>query len=156
MPEYRPEDLELNIAPVEVIRRLWGQEIPTAAHLVMLLVHDLCLVGAAPIAVEEYEGWWLVSSYKDWLLQEDGSVSLWNFSHIAHFPQAGREACHSEILLTAFADVVITRGGADEMTWIVGDPRYSRLPTKLAERISRLVSGRCIVFRMGNPSIVST
>jgi hypothetical protein len=67
------------------------------------LMRDLILTSAVPASVDCLEGWWIVSSKRDWLVQPDGLVSLWNFSHIVHFPEAGREACRSEILLKAFA-----------------------------------------------------
>src|SRR6516165_7311990 len=80
------------------------------------------MMESVPIHVDQVDGWWIISSAKDWLLKSDGSASLWNFSPIAHFPEGGREACHSEILLSAFSNAVVTKGTDDELTWVVGSP----------------------------------
>ena len=79
------------------------------------------------------------------MLEPDGSVSFSNFSHTAHFPEGGREACHSEILLSAFSNAVVTKGADDELTWVVGSPDLWMPPANALERIQNN-SGRAIAF----------
>jgi hypothetical protein len=117
----------------------------SAPQLATQIVRDLVLIGSVPIHVDQIDGWWIVSSAKDWLLEPDGSVSLWNFSHIAYFPEAGREACHSEILLSAFANAVVTKGADEELIWVIGSPDVWMIPANVLTHIQNN-SGRTIAF----------
>jgi hypothetical protein len=138
---------------VDLIRRLSkNDQNLSPASLAAQLARDLIVTGFAPISVDSSGGWWFVSSAKDWLIDSTGSVTMWNFSHIVHLPEAGREACRSEIFLTAFADAVVTRGGTEDIIWIVGDPDRWPLPEEFAEHFSRPVPGRSIAFRWAPPS----
>jgi len=144
MTNHQASDLHVITDNLLIIRRLFG---PTMSPERMAngLIHDLLLVDSLPIQVRRVDAWWVVSSGKDWLVQSDGSVSLENFRRVVRFPTAGLEACHLEILLTAFADAVVTRGASDELTWISGDQQRYTLPVQVVE-IMRDTTGRVVAF----------
>jgi hypothetical protein len=119
----------------------------SGAFLATQMVRDLILIGAVPVRVDYIDGWWSISAERDWLVQTDGAPSLWNFYNIVHFPQVGREACRSEILLTAFADVLVTRGAEGELIWISGDKNQWRLPEEINDSLSRPQIGRIVLFK---------
>ena|SRR5258706_10571055 len=153
MPEYEASHLRTEIDDVPLIRRTFGPKM-SAQQLATQLVRDLILVGSIPLQVDCIDGWWLVSSGKDWLLSPGGGVTLRSFRHIVHFPEAGREACHSEILLSAFADVVVTRGENGEVTWISGDQERWISPKEILGQLMR--DGRTVAFRNGDAHRSST
>ena len=75
--------------------------------LVRLLVRDARLLGAAGARGMRASDWWLVLASHDWLGDSrDDERSL--FSNIVPFPQVGPNSMRSEVLLTAFADDVVT------------------------------------------------
>lgn len=122
----------------------------SAPFLASQLVRNLNITGSLPVHVDCVDGWWIVVSDKDWLIQPDRPVSMQNFHHIVPFPEAGREASRSEILLTAFASAVVTCGATDGMTWITGDPNKWLLPPKILEYFLRPTLGRAVAFKLGD------
>ena len=147
MPNYEASDLHLEIDDLSLIRRTFGSKM-SGQQLTGQLVRDLILMRSLPFDVDYIDKWWIISSEKDWLLAPDGSVTFRNFKHIVHFPEAGREACHSEILLSAFADAVVTRRANDELTWIAGDHERNMLPKEVLERLMQEGGGRTIAFTL--------
>ena len=147
MPNYEASDLHLKIDDVSLIRRIFGPEM-SGQQLTGHLVRDLILTGSLPLGVDYLDEWWVVSSEKDWLLIPSGSITLRSFRHIVHFPEAGREACHSEILLSAFADAVVTRGENDKLTWITGDRERRILPKEVLKKLMQDGRGRTIAFTL--------
>src|ERR1700722_2322714 len=144
MTNYQASDLRVLTDGMAVIRKLFGPKM-LSEGIASQLARDLIFMDSLPLHVRRVDAWWVVSSAKDWLVQSDGSVSLRNFQQIMPFPAAGREACHSEILLTAFADAVVTRGANDEMTWIAGDQHEYGLPADALE-LMRRTTGRAERF----------
>lgn len=152
MTEYSKESLHIITDSISVLRRFLSRDPHfvsklSASYLAAEFVRDLVLTGSIPIHVDMIDEWWIVRSDKDWLTQPDGSVSLWNFHHVVPLPEAGREACRGEALLTAFADVVVTRGATDEVTWITGDGSRWVLPNEILDQFTQLKSGRIVAFR---------
>src|SRR5262245_39674847 len=137
--------LPVMIDSVSVIRRAFGPKM-SGEDIATQLVRDLILLESLPVHVHHIDGWWLVASARDWLLDPDGSISLRHFTDIVHFPEAGRAACHNEILLTAFADAVVTRGAREELTWISGDGNQWALPPSVLEHFSEDNPGRVVAF----------
>jgi hypothetical protein len=155
MTENDTGPLQLIGDSVSTIRRLWGSREDflsrlSAPFLAVQLVSDLIITGYVPLSVDYVDGWSIVSSEKDWLVQPDGSVSLWNFHHVVHFPQVGREACRSEILLTAFADAVVTAYGQDAATWIVGSPDEYPFTLSVQERFRPHEYGRTVAIKLSD------
>jgi hypothetical protein len=105
------------------------------------MLGDLVWLGALPAQVNKLQQWWEVSSTTDWLAGP-GGMGLGAFTRIVPFPAAGQNSFHSEILLTAFADVVAT-SGADGVTWIKGD-RDSSVPSEIA--LETFNAGRIVIF----------
>jgi hypothetical protein len=134
------------INPIIVMRRAFGPKM-SASDILTYLVRDLVIVRALPIHIDLIAEWWLISSQKDWLLQPDGSESLENFRHIVRFPEAGREACHSEILLTAFAEIALTWRAGGEMIWITDNDRAQWKFSEDFLRRAHTGPGRVIVFQ---------
>lgn len=145
MPKYKASELSTNIDDVSLIKRTFGPKM-CGWQLATQLVRDLLLAGSMPFRVDCVDGWWLVSSDKDWLFTQGGAATLQSFKQIVHFPEAGREACHSEILLSAFADAVVTQGGGGELIWIIGDQERWILPKQILGHLAR--SGRSVVFKL--------
>jgi hypothetical protein len=145
MPSEGSSDLHIitEADQLSAIRRLFGPKM-SGPKLLTDMTRDLTLVGAFPIYIDRVGGWWLISSSKDWLLQPDGSVSMRSFRNIVRFPDAGLEACHGEILLTTFADAVVTRGAGGELTWITGEARWP-IPADVLHRLHGS-PGRVIAF----------
>jgi hypothetical protein len=141
-----PLELQIMTAAdsISIIKRAFGPKVSTR-HIATHLARDLILMDSLPFQIDQADGWWLVSSAKDWLLQPDGTVSLRNFRQIVHFPEAGREACHTEVVLTAFADAVVTSGRDGDLTWITGEADQWTLPAKVLECL-RDNSGRVVAF----------
>jgi hypothetical protein len=130
---------------VSVIKRAFGPKM-SGENIATQLVRDLILLESLPAHIHHIDGWWLVASAKDWLLDPNGSISFRHFMDIVHFPEAGRDACHSEILLTAFADAVVTRRAREELVWISGDRSKRALPPRVLEYLSEENPGRVVAF----------
>jgi hypothetical protein len=109
-------------------------------------MHDLILLGALPAHVDQIEGWWVVSADEDWLAA-DGVFSTRPFFNIVAFPAAGDNSHRAEVLLTAFADAVVTCG-VEGCAWIVGDADHWPLPDRLKVEISTVGRRRLIAFRI--------
>ena|SRR5262249_22821525 len=146
MAEFKESDLQIFTDGVLVIKRVFG---PTKAaeDLVAQVVRDLAITKSVPFSVDYIDGWWLVSSARDWLLAPSGAVSLRSFKHVVHFPEAGEDACHSEILLTAYASAVVTRGSDRELIWISGDENQLRMPEAIHRQLMQNDRGRSVAFR---------
>jgi hypothetical protein len=78
------------------------------AEIASRLVFDAILLGVSEIKVHALDGWHLILSTEAWFLRALGSFSVDSlFERIIPFPQAGANACRSEILVGAFADQII-------------------------------------------------
>jgi hypothetical protein len=148
MPDDDSAELKVITDPVFILKRAFGQEL-SAQKIAEALIRDLIVLEAFPFHVDYVDGWWLISSAKDWLLQSDGSVSFRNFERIVHFPEAGREACHNEVLLTAYTKAAITKGTDGEVKWIVGEKDEWILPPPVLQNILAN-SGRTVAFRLSD------
>jgi hypothetical protein len=145
MPEYKASDLNIEIDGIALIRRTFGPTM-TAQQLVGGLVRDLVLTRSLPLRINFVDPWWVISSQVDWLTESDGSTTLRSFKYVVHLPEAGREACHSEIFLTAYADAVITRGPKDGLIWIAGDQQRTALSEELLRELTHDGCGRAVAF----------
>jgi hypothetical protein len=114
MSTYKIGDLQIIDDPIGLIRGnpgmfLKGVERANGQHLAALLLSDLIWSGALPARVNRLDQWWQITSATDWLVAQDG-MGIDAFARIVPFPIAGPNSHHSENLLAAFADAVVTSG----------------------------------------------
>jgi hypothetical protein len=152
MEAYKLEDVTVLDDAIALIRRhpemYLASETP-GPHLAGRLVHDLALLGALPASVRQDGAWWLVSAEEDWLRAASGDISTDPFFRIIPCPRWGRYAFRTEVLLTAFADAVVTAAGS-RVSWIVGDGRTEQLPASLRAAMDAAGTGRHVAFRMAS------
>jgi len=129
--------------PVEYIRQrpqmfLRSGRVSGQALAESIAGDSLTLTGG-PVTVFRRGDWWFVGCEEDWMALPSGPSVDELFCRIVAFPEAGPNAMHSEILLTAFArDVLLKEGGtlralkgsmpeADEARGtLLRDPRWQR------------------------------
>ncbi len=75
--------------------------------LVGRLIADILVKPSQPAYAIRVGPWWVVASDQDWIPHGQGDP----FTQIVPFPEAGPNAMHAEILITAFAQHVITSDG---------------------------------------------
>lgn len=141
---YRPDDLKVE-EPLEVVRRLenlfFGEDGFSAERAIELIRAEARACDVHKLQVEESDGWWVVAASRDWLPPE-GELRV--FTEVVHFPEWGVNASRPEILLTAFARVVLTSHDGT-VTVIVDSPARADEATKrFAEWFAR--DARVIVF----------
>jgi hypothetical protein len=104
----------------------------------------IIVVISLPAKVSKYGPWWIVSSEDDWLVKSGHAHVDVAFSRIVPLP--GLVNSHrSEILLSAFADAVVTFG-TDGIRWVSGDSNRFALPEDV--ELAHPRGGRTIVFRL--------
>ena len=103
---------------------------PNGAHFVGRLVQDLMLLDAGPVRVARSGSWYSVSAEKDWLMSEDGVLSLAPFRRFVPMPNAGQNCDRAEVIIAALTDAVVTLG-VDGVTWISGESALWPLPGDL-------------------------
>src|SRR5258708_5451158 len=143
---FSSKDLKIFDDPIAVLRRnpsMYAGEKPRGPRFSARLLHDLIFLDALPARVERVTTWWLVAAKRDWLRSPEGVLSKEPFHVIVSFPAAGHAAFRAEILLTAFADAVVTCD-ADGLDWIVGDEKKSPLPGRWLSEIANVEQGRII------------
>ena len=152
MLKYRLEDLKIIDDPISLIRKdpsMYAGHGPWGPGFAADLVRDLVFLDALPAQVENYGDWWVVSSAKDWLVCSSGRLSFEPFFRIVPIPEAGHACFRTEILLTAFADCVITFG-SEGPTWVVGEEHRDALPTQLSSHPSIADSRRSVAYLLND------
>ena len=103
------------IDPVEHIRRNPERYVPAGRvepeYLAERLAEDARILGARAVQTRQVGGWWVVAADFDWVGDGTSSGAPDVFSNVVAFPEAGVNSMRSEILLTAFADDVVTSDG---------------------------------------------
>ncbi|TAJ85349.1 MAG: hypothetical protein EPO10_28725 [Reyranella sp.] len=146
--KYTIDDINIVGDPLTVIRKLYsrdGMEAPGASFCAAALVQQLLLMAATPAQVDQRNTWIFISSDRDWLKAEDGSVSKRPFLHIEPLLQAGSNSHRMEVLLTVFATAVVT-AGTDGTEWIVGDQGRHPLPAGVTIEEFQRGCGRVVAF----------
>jgi hypothetical protein len=95
------------------------------------LVSDVLTQGGPVVEAIQANDWWVVASETDWIRILECKHSRDPFTSIVPFPEDGPNSMHSEVLLTAFAQDVLTTG-CEGRRVIKGkvspsDPIWSRL-----------------------------
>jgi hypothetical protein len=149
MAQFTARDIGIISDVMEIMKKnpkmyLNGCETPTGELLAARLISDLVYLKSLPAHVAVFERWWVITSDKDWLSAlsppADTKSAFWM---IVPLPQAGPNSHRSEVLLTAFADAVVTCG-QEGLIWIKGDPESFPLPETIIA--SKIDSGRLIAF----------
>ena len=81
---------------------------PEPVELVTHIVGEVLILGGSETCTMRSGDWWMISSNVDWLATCPDYAPEELFSHIVAFPQAGPNSMRAEILLTAFAQQVVT------------------------------------------------
>ncbi len=105
---YTREDIEtldddlafIRRHPQMFVGRVSGEE------LAGIIAEGAILLTGKPARVGPAGDWWLIASEADWLNRKEDAEE-W-FYHLRAFPEAGDNSIHGEVLLTAFADAVLT------------------------------------------------
>ena len=136
------------IDPIEHIRShpdmyLWGGS-ASPSDLASRLTADALLLGASRTLVVHTDQWWAVAADVDWLAGAVVSADAL-FGRIVPFPQAGVNSMRSEVLLTAFADDVVTWSEGDRPRRVKGaEADWTVVHAKIADASWR----RVIAFRL--------
>jgi hypothetical protein len=80
----------------------------SGATLCAAVVSDALIVVVGEVVATHLHKWWLVSSECDWLPVTDEAGIKALFSQITPFPEAGVNSMRCEVVLMAFADVLLT------------------------------------------------
>lgn len=148
MAAYTKDDLQILTDAVALIRgnpkMYLGADEATGEHLAAQMMSTLIWLGALPAKVSKHGPWWVVSSDDDWLVKSGHADVKVAFSRIV--PLSGLINSHrSEVLLSAFADAVVT-SGTDGTRWVSGDSAHFALPKDVELAHSR--GGRTVAFRL--------
>lgn len=97
---------------VDYIRRNRDRFLPAKKtepiELVERILGDALYAGASECAVLRQNDWWMIASPTDWLCGHAAYAPEELFYRIVAMPEAGQNAMRGEVLLTAFAQNVIT------------------------------------------------
>jgi hypothetical protein len=80
----------------------------TTVDLAARIVSDVLILTEQLISVQHTADWWIIAGKEDWIARcSDRPIENY-FRSIVPFPEAGVNSMHGEVLLTAFADDVVT------------------------------------------------
>jgi hypothetical protein len=94
------------------------------------------------VSVEVINGWYCLSADGDWLPSDERGLRA--FTQLLHLPEAGVNASRSEVLLTAFAKVVLTSRESEISVVVDHVSRASEGVEVFADSLAQSV--RAIVF----------
>src|SRR3569832_1469253 len=89
----------------------WGKSLATR------LAEDLLLLESMPICIDKIEGWWVVDSSHDRMIDSEGKLALEHFKDLRHYPGAGVNSHKTGPIIAVLCDAVVTMG-LDGITWI--------------------------------------
>ena len=148
-----PNDILMLITDgISLIRKrpqMYGGERPWGPSFAANLSDNVIYLGALPVHVYANDGWWIISSERDWLLTAQGSISYEAFSKFLPDPAKRANSLRTEVVIAALADAVVTCG-RDGIKWITGDPLQRALPDELTDRMSGIGKGRLVAFTIDN------
>jgi hypothetical protein len=107
---------------------------PEPVELVTHIVGEVLLLGGSETYTMRNGDWWIISSNVDWLATCPDYAPEELFFNIVALPEAGPNSMRAEILLTAFAQQVVTVS-ANHQSIIKGD-------VSQADDIWRLMASR--------------
>ncbi len=111
--------------PIELVERILG---------------DALYAGALECTVFRTNDWWIIASTTDWLSGHEDYAPEELFHRIVAMPEVGQNAMRGEVLLTAFAQQVVTatptactvisgEGSTDDGVWnlVSTSPKWQRI-----------------------------
>src|ERR1051326_4447277 len=120
-PRYTEQDLQILDDALEFIRRRTEIFVPfglvSADVLATRLAADICSLSQQAVAILQRDLWWVVAGEEDWIepfrrgwaRQSRSEWSLQDyFTHLVPFPEYGVNCVHSEAVLTAFSQCLVT------------------------------------------------
>lgn len=131
-------DRFLRLAPVQ------------AEELAQYMVKDAAILGVVPVTLDQINGWWIVTAGEDWITKENCYAVQDTFHRIVPFPQQGANCHRAEVLLTAFADDLVTWQSGKRLVINGCDDPLDALEIALIERYG---DQRIVAFRLGNEMI---
>lgn len=133
--QFTVADIHVLDDPIASIRRnpsmYLGPEVgPIGARLASRLASSLIYDQALPLTISTAGKWWILSSNVDWIGKDYLARGL--FSRILPDPRGGPNGFRQEILLTAFARLLIV-ADSEEIVWVKGDPAIEALPIETVQ-----------------------
>jgi hypothetical protein len=126
--------------------------IPSPSDLASKIAADALILRASRTLAVHADPWWAVAADVDWLAAAPVPVDEL-FRRIVPFPEAGVNSMRSEILLTAFADDVLTWNGNDQPYRLKGvADDWHAIRNKLADATWK----RVIAFRLVSANLDAT
>src|SRR5690348_11695923 len=112
------------IDPLEHIRANREMYLPGGrcdpAYLATRVAEDALTSGAKRVEILHWQDWWVVAADSDWMARCCSGDVRELFDRVVPFPESGVNSMRSEVLLSAFADEVVT-GGPGEGAVIKGN-----------------------------------
>jgi hypothetical protein len=110
--------------PIEHLRSRRKMYLPDSGSIPLFLAqrlsNDAMIVGAHSVHLAHDGDWWTVSADFDWLADKSRTVQDL-FSGLIPFPEAGVNSIRSEVLLTAFAQDVVTIDASGNQVVVKGE-----------------------------------
>jgi hypothetical protein len=122
-----------------------GADEASGAILAHSISRQLIFSNVLPLTISRAGSWWIIIAGEDWLAARKGDP-LASFTTLVPFRQFGPNDCCGEILLTAFAQAVVT-ADYNGPKWVSGDPNKTPMPHELMEQTSTILRGRLVAFR---------
>lgn len=134
---YSKDDLQV-LDALEVIRRRPHMYLPDgqlhARKLATQLADEVATVTTGAIGIVRHGPWWLVACEEDWVEKSRGPATVEGyFGHVVAFPEYGVNSMHSEVIVRAFAQSMLTATSAGDRVCLVG-----AMPNEdLSDRLTR-------------------
>jgi hypothetical protein len=108
---YKNDDLKIIEDPIKWLishkkQFLWQKDI--GLQLAINIVNDAIILSEGPVTILNKEKWWIIGSEIDWIIKESIDVDETFFFNIIPSLQDTQNSIRGEVLLTAFAEDVVT------------------------------------------------
>src|SRR2546423_2717418 len=78
------------------------------AYLATRVADDALTLGASRVELLHHQDWWIIAANADWMALPKSCGVRELFDRVVPFPESGVNSMRSEVLLSAFADEVLT------------------------------------------------
>lgn len=83
------------------------------AYLATRVADDALTLGASRVELLRHRDWWVIAANSDWMARGPSCDVRELFGRVVPFPESGVNSMRAEVLLSAFADDVVTSGKDD-------------------------------------------